>query len=114
MNEENKVEEKAMSEEFQENPSKVKTGFRIVSKMFNIVITLVVIIWAGILLYDYFQVSNEKEPKFCIEKSLVKYDDGVTKICKGIGYKIYKYERESFSGLDFGPFWIKERTATNK
>ena len=114
MNEEIKVEKKAMSEEFQDKPSKVKLGFRIVSKTFNIVITLVVIAWAGILLYDYFQVSNEKEPKFCLEENIIEYDDGITKECKGIGYKIYKYERESFNGLDFGPFWIKERTTANK
>lgn len=107
-------EEKQMSEEFTEKTSKTKTTFKIISKIFNLVLTLVIIAWAGMMLYDYFQVSNEKDPKFCLEENIIEHEDGSTKECKGIGYKIYRYDRESFKGLDFGPFWIKERTSAEK
>lgn len=110
MSEASKVEEREMSQEFKEEKPKKNKGLKIVSKIINLILTLAVLGWAGMMLYDYFQVSNEKEPKFCLEENVIEHNDGVTKECKGIGYKIYRYDRESFKGLDFGPFWIKERT----
>ena len=32
--------------------------------------------------------------------------------CVGLGYKVYRYHRE-FNAVEFGPFFIAERTGTN-
>ena len=31
--------------------------------------------------------------------------------CTGLGYKIYHYERDSYKGIEYGPFWSKDRSA---
>ena len=28
-----------------------------------------------------------------------------------LGYKVYRYNRKSFNGIEYGPFWSKDRSA---
>ena len=104
--EEKVVEENELSDEFVEK--KKKKG--IFSKIFNLLLTLIVFGWVAIAVIDYINVSQEKEPIFCLEKETITHEDGTVDVCTGIGYKVYKYNRASIQGTEFGPFWIEERT----
>lgn len=83
----------------------------VVSKIVNIVLWVVLLGWMGICLVDFYNVHQEKDPKFCISRETIKYDDGTVESCLGLGYKVYHYNRESFYGIEFGPFWSKDRSA---
>lgn len=77
-------------------------------KIISIIITLLVIVWIAIIMYDAVNSTNGK-PKFCISKEIKNYDDGTVEVCHGLGYRVYIYNRDSNKGIDFGPFWIKEK-----
>ena len=77
----------------------------------NIVLWVVLIIWMGICLIDFYNVHQKKDPMFCLKKETTKYDDGKVDSCTGLGYKIYNYQRKSFNGIEYGPFWSKDRSA---
>lgn len=85
-----------------------------ISRIFNIILWILLIVWIAICLIDFIRVKGNQDPRFCINKKTVTYSDGKVESCMGLGYKVYRYERDSFSGLEFGPFWSKDRTAQNK
>lgn len=105
-------EEKELSDEFVDEKDKKKSKKKpgIVSKLINFVITIVIFGWVAIALIDFINVQQEKEPMFCIEKETTEYADGSVELCKGLGYKVYYYNRASFQGYEFGPFWITDRS----
>ncbi len=88
----------------------MKEKFR-ANKSDIIVILSIVIIWIFCFFIDYFRARQSKKPLFCITQNTKTYDDGTVYSCTGMGYKMYKYERASIpTKLEFGPFFIKERT----
>lgn len=77
-------------------------------RIFDIVFWVVIIFLFFIWIFDFVQVKNNKEPRFCIKKHTYKYEDGNTKECIGLGYKVYNYNRKSINiKSEFGPFFIK-------
>ena len=63
-----------------------------------------------IKLADYYKVSNEEEPIFCLSNKTHTFEDGTVEECSGLGYKIYKYNRSSLgTGIQFGPLFIEMR-----
>ncbi len=91
----------------QQKPKKKKHIFR---KIFNILITLALLVWIGVIVYDFLNVQSEKEPKFCFTKGETKSDDGNVKWCKGAGYVAYKYDYGDITAYEFGPFWQEIKT----
>lgn len=81
------------------------------SKVMNVVLWIILLAWMAVCLFDFYKVHNEQEPFFCIKKGTTKYDDGNVNWCLGLGYKVYDYNRKSFSAIEFGPFWSKDRSA---
>lgn len=80
-------------------------------EVIKIAVLAVIITWIICFFIDYFRARQEKMPIFCLEKTEQKYEDGKVTTCKGLGYKMYKYERASIPiRVQFGPFFIKERT----
>ncbi len=77
----------------------------------KIVILSLIIVWIICFFIDYFRARQMKDPVFCISEVTKKYDDGTVYSCTGLGYKMYRYNRSSIStNLEFGPFFIQERT----
>ena len=105
-----KVEEKEneMAEDFKEEKNDRKN---IIIKILDITLWIVLIGWMAICLYDFYNVKNEKDPKFCIKEEIIQYEDGTVESCLGPGYKVYNYKRDSFNAIEFGPFWAKDRSA---
>ena len=103
--EENFLDEKASKKE-KKNKGEKSTF----SKVMNIVLWVILLAWMAICLYDFYKVHNEKDPFFCIDKGVTEYEDGNVKWCLGLGYKVYDYNRDSFSAIEFGPFWSKDRS----
>ena len=75
----------------------------------KILVLVAIVVWVIIVCYDFFQVKNQKDPKFCIYETVHKYDDGSTYECVGLGYKVYKYRRTALTATEFGPIFIGER-----
>lgn len=99
----------------EEKEEKIKVIYKekeksLFSKILNIVLWVILIVWMAICLIDFYKVSNENEPIFCLKKETTTYDDGTVDSCLGLGYKVYKYKRASYSAIEFGPFWSKDRS----
>lgn len=101
------VEERELSDEFVDKKEK-KTN--IIIRIFNVILTIVIFGIIGMAVIDFINVNQEKEPMFCIHEEWTQYDDGTVELCVGVGYKVYRYNRESIKGSEFGPFWIEEKT----
>ena len=77
----------------------------------KVAILTFVIIWIIIFFIDYFRARQSKDPIFCISEQTKEYEDGSVYSCIGLGYKMYRYNRNSIdASIEFGPFFIKERT----
>ncbi len=75
----------------------------------KVLMILLIIAWITIIFVDFFRTKSEKNPMFCISEKTIKYNDGETYECVGLGYKMYRYNR-ACSGIQFGPFFMKELT----
>jgi hypothetical protein len=85
-------------------------GEIMVKKILNIAFWVVFAALMFIWLVDFFRVRSEEDPMFCIRNKTYTFDDGEVKECLGLGYKVYKYDRESLTkALEFGPFFIEMR-----
>lgn len=82
---------------------------KIISNIINAVITIIVIAWISIFVYDYIMVSQKKSPKFCIKEETREYSNGTTYVCTGVGYKYINHNRSNYKAIQFGGFWIKEK-----
>lgn len=80
---------------------------------FKILVLIAFVVWVGIVFVDYFKTRNDKMPVFCIKETTYEYEDGKTYECVGLGYKMYKYNRDSITATEFGPIFIEQRTNTN-
>lgn len=99
----------------EEKEEKIKVIYKekeksLFSKILNIVLWIILIVWMAICLFDFYKVSTEKDPVFCLKKETTSYDDGTVDSCLGLGYKVYKYNRTNYSAIEFGPFWSKDRS----
>lgn len=74
----------------------------------NIVFWIIFLVFAFIWLVDFFRVSRESKPMFCIKNEVHVYKDGTVMECTGLGYKVYTYKRSSLGeGIEFGTFFAK-------
>lgn len=95
-----------------ERPKKVKKKKKLFRRIINIILWIVLFGWMVLVIIDYINVNNNKEAQFCwFNEKVTTYDDGTVTECMGIGYKIINYKRASFNAMEFGPFWIKDRSA---
>ncbi len=81
------------------------------SDILKLILLTLVIVWIIMFFIDYFRARQSKDLIFCISEKVTEYDDGKVYSCTGLGYKMYRYDRTSINtDLEFGPFFIKERT----
>ena len=88
----------------------MKKGIILILK---ILVMIIFAAWVAIVFIDYFKTRNDEKLIFCLKETTYEYDDGQTYECVGLGYKMYKYERDSIKATEFGPIFIKQRTNTN-
>jgi hypothetical protein len=106
--EETIVKEETLNKEKKKKDNGEKSLF---SRIMNIVLWVILFAWMAIVLVDFIEVRKENDPKFCfINNHTITYDDGSVEECYGLGYKVIKYNRESLKAIEFGPFWISEKT----
>lgn len=92
---------------FLEKKEKLTKKHNIGKIIFDVVFWIVIVGLAIIWITDFVNVQNDKDPIFCIRQKTHTFDDGTVKECVGLGYKVYTYNRSSFSqGRQFGPFFI--------
>ena len=87
---------------------------RTIGKIIKILLVVLLIGWVSLVLTDYIRNSNGKDPIFCLKRTTKKYSDGKVYICTGLGYKSIRYDRKSIDAIEFGPFFINERTEPKK
>ena len=46
------------------------------------------------------------------DESSATYGEGTVDRWTGLGYRVYRYKRANYDGIEYGPFWIGDRTAT--
>lgn len=79
-------------------------------KIIGILISVIILCWASVVVIDYYKAMNNQKLIFCINEQTKKYDDGTVYECDGVGYKFFKYDRESVKASEFGPFFVEEKT----
>lgn len=85
------------------------------SKIMNVVLWIILFAWMALVFTDFMKTRSEKEPIFCWwNEKTTNYNDGTVTECTGLGYKVINYNRTSFKAIEFGPFWITDRSAENK
>ena len=86
-----------------EDVDKKSIGHKIFDVIFWICIFLLAFVW----IFDFVQVKNGEEPKFCVKTTVHEYEDGSVKECDGLGYKVFKYNRTSINiDTQFSPFFV--------
>lgn len=88
-------------------PKKKKHPIKII---INIFMWIVVLGWAGMLIYDFISTLSGKNPTFCLENTTEKVTDGTIETCEGVGYKVYKYNYGGQGYIEFVPFFQKPKT----
>ena len=113
--EEKKVEveqtEEELKEEFFDAKEDKESTF---NKVMNVILWIVLIAWMLVCLVDFYQTHKRQEPIFTFKKETIKYEDGEVDSYLGLGYKIYNYKRKCFDGIEYGPFWSKDRSVDNE
>ena len=79
-------------------------------KILNVILWIIVFAWIAICLIDFYKTRKRQDPIFTFKHEVVKYDDGKVDSYLGLGYKIYNYQRKCFNGIEYGPFWSKDRS----
>lgn len=102
--------EEKIVEEKVETKKKTKKEKSLLSKIINVILWIILLLWMAACMIDFYGVYKEKDPMFCISKGQTKYEDGTVDWCIGAGYKIYHYNRKSYNAVEFGPFWIEDRS----
>lgn len=93
-----------MKEETFENQKEKRSIIKII---WNIIFWGVVIVLAFVWIFDFIQVKNNKDPKFCIANKTHEFEDGKVEECIGLGYKVYNYDRTSLNiKTQFSPFFV--------
>lgn len=77
--------------------------------LIKIAILAFIVIWASFVVIDYFKITKNEKPLFCISEETKNYKDGTTYICNGLGYKGIRYDRSCIKSTMFGSFLLKER-----
>ena len=47
-----------------------------VLKVISIILWLLILAWLVVVIFDFYKVSQEEDPVFCISKETITYDDG--------------------------------------
>lgn len=106
-------EEKEITKEVKEERKPKKKS--VVLRIINIALWVLLLAWMALVILDFINIKNNKDPKYCwFNNKTTEYSDGSVTECSGIGYKVIKYNRASYNAIEFGPFWIKDRTKDNK
>ena len=79
-------------------------------KVLGIILWTAVFVWIAICLIDFYKTRKREEPIFTIKHDVIKYKDGEVDSYLGLGYRIYNYRRKCFDGIEYGPFWTKDRS----
>lgn len=97
------IKTETKEETFFEDNKKKSVGKLIFNIIFWALFSCLAFVW----IFDFIQVKQGNEPKFCISHKTHTYDDGTVKECTGLGYKVYNYNRASMNIKEqFSPFFI--------
>jgi len=82
---------------------------KLAKKIIGTAVTVAILIFVGIMIWDYINFTGEKEMKFCLEEGRTEargFD--YVEYCNGFGYKAFiYYTNGNVSRKAFGPFWIQ-------
>lgn len=109
-----KVVEEPMVDIMEEPKKKIYVSRDTLKLIGSIAFWIVFLVLTFVWLVDFFRVSRESKPMFCIKNEVHEYKDGTVSECTGLGYKVYTYKRSSLGdGIEFGPFFAKMKQPKN-
>ena len=79
---------------------------KILGRLFWLFIILVMGLWT----FEFYRVRNGKDPLLCFKVEEHIYEDGITKMYVGFGYKVFNYNRTDLEGREFVFLFAPERT----
>ncbi len=82
----------------------------VVKIIINIVIWVILFAWLIICVIDFNKTHKRQKPIFTFKSETVKYEDGEVDSYLGLGYRVFHYKRKCFDGVEFGPFWFKDKS----
>ena len=91
--------------------TKTKKEKSLLGRIVNTVLWIVLLLWMAVCLVDFYKTNTKQEPIFTLKHETTKYDDGNVECYTGLGYKIYHYNRASYNGIQYGPFWLKDASS---
>ena len=58
-----------------------------VINILKIAIIVLVVLWIGLLTFDYFKAQNNQKPLICLSEKNLELSDGTYYACNSFGYK---------------------------
>ena len=75
-------------------------------KVISALITIILLVWVGLLAYDYYRSTKNEPPLIIIKEETHNCKGGQVLEYTSLGYKYIKYNCSSRVGFMFGGFWI--------
>jgi len=110
MAKEKKIKTKKENTEIFEEGKDKKT---LTQRIINITLWVILLAWMAICTTDFILVQLEKKTIFTFSNQRIDYEDGHVLKRTGLGYRVFYYNRDSYKGLDFGPFWLANASEKN-
>ena len=74
----------------------------------KISIIVLIILWVGLLTFDYIKAQNNQKPLICLSEKNIELSAGSYYVCNSFGYKYYEYKaKNGESGYGFGAIFVK-------
>jgi len=93
---------------YHEKPKLSKT------KIIEIILLVILILWAIVLLINYKRYTESKVPILSIHLPTKEYSDGTIDEYVGLGYVYRRYQRTAISRDEFVPFWVPMEEVEDK
>ena len=81
--------------------------------IFNILLTIVLVVWIGLIVVEYLRFQKEESMLVVVKTEEVDFDGGKAYVNTGLGYKTIVYDGVTQKGREFGHMFIKVRDNLN-
>ncbi len=75
---------------------------KIVITCLKIFVIVLILIWMGVFVTDYFRARDEKEPLVCLSKDTKDTSKATYYECVSFGYKYFRYQDKETQETSYG------------
>lgn len=70
------------------------------------VVIILVVLWMGLFIYDYFNAKNAVKPIICLSEKNIQKDDATYYTCTSFGYKYSEYTDSNKKVFGINAFFL--------